>query len=139
LPDVAWEFLKRNYAREASLAVLLHKSGVRLLAGTDAVTDYCLPGFALHDELALLVKGGLSPGEALRTATLNPAEFLGLEKDLGSIAIGKRADLVLLERNPLNDIHNTTSVWGVIRAGQYLNRAELDRMLEAVRKRVNRE
>lgn len=86
-----------------------------------------------------MVKAGLSPGEALRTATLNPAEFLGLEKDLGSIAIGKRADLVLLERNPLNDIHNTTSVWGVIRAGQYFTRAELDRMLETVRKRVNRD
>jgi hypothetical protein len=139
LTGADWEFIQRNYAREASLAVLLHKAGVRLLAGTDAVTDYCLPGFALHDELALLVKAGLSPGEALRTATLNPAEFLGLEKDLGSIAIGKRADLVLLERNPLNDIHNTTSVWGVIRAGRYFDRAEVDRMLEAVRKRVNRE
>lgn len=139
LTEADWEFFKRVYAREASLAVLLHKAGVRLLAGTDAVTDYCLPGFALHDELALLVKAGLSPGEALRTATLNPAEFLGLEKDLGSIAVGKMADLVLLERNPLNDIHNTTSVWGVIRAGKYLNRAELDRMLETVRRRVNQD
>jgi imidazolonepropionase-like amidohydrolase len=138
LTGADWEFMKRDYAREASLAVLLHKAGVRLLAGTDAVTDYCLPGFALHDELALLVKAGLSPGEALRTATLNPAEFLGLEKDLGSIDIGKRADLVMLQRNPLNDIHNTTSIWGVIRAGQYFNRAELDRMLETVRVRVNR-
>jgi imidazolonepropionase-like amidohydrolase len=139
LTEADWEFFKRDYAREASLAVLLHKAGVRLLAGTDAVTDYCLPGFGLHDELALLVKAGLSPGEALRTATLNPAEFLGLEKDLGSIDIGKRADLVLLQRNPLNDIHNTTGVWGVIRAGQYLDRSELDRMLETVRKRVNRD
>ena len=88
-------------------------------------------------EIVGVVKAGLSTGEALRTATLNPAEFLGLEKDLGSIAIGKRADLVLLERNPLNDIHNTTSVWGVIREGKYINRAELDRMMETVRKRVN--
>ncbi|MGH9851882.1 MAG: amidohydrolase family protein [Blastocatellia bacterium] len=132
-----WDLMKRLYARDAQLAVLLHKAGVRLLAGTDAVTDYCMPGFGLHDELALLVQAGLSPGEALRTATLNPAEFLGREKEFGSIAVGKRADLVLLERNPLNDIRNTTSVWGVIQAGQYLDRAGLDRMLEAVRKRVN--
>jgi imidazolonepropionase-like amidohydrolase len=103
------------------------------------VTDYCLPGFGLHDELALLVEAGLSPAEALRTATLNPAEFLGREKELGSIAVGKRADLVLLERNPLNDIHNTTGVWGVIRAGRYIDRAELDRMLEMVRKLVSRD
>jgi imidazolonepropionase-like amidohydrolase len=135
--DTEWDMMKRLYARDTQLAVLLHKAGVRLLAGTDAVTDYCLPGFGLHDELALLVQAGLSPGEALRTATLNPAEFLGREKELGSIAVGKRADLVLLERNPLNDIRNTTSVWGVIRAGQYFDRAELDRMLETVRKRVN--
>jgi len=132
-----WDMMKRLYTRYAQLAVLLHKAGVRLLAGADAVTDYCLPGFGLHDELALLVQAGLSPGEALRTATLNPAEFLGREKEFGSIAVGKRADLVLLERNPLNDIRHTTSVWGVIRAGQYLDRAGLDRMLEAVRKRVN--
>jgi predicted amidohydrolase len=135
--NTEWEAMKRLYACDARLAFLLHKAGVRLLAGTDAVTDYCLPGFGLHDELVLLVQAGLSPGEALRTATLTPAEFLGREKEFGSIAIGKRADFVLLERNPLNDIRNTTSVWGVMRAGRYLDRARLDRMLETVRKRVN--
>jgi Amidohydrolase family len=136
--DFSYEvWFKRQNALDAKLLVPLHKAGVRLLAGTDDVTSYCLPGFGLHDELALLVQAGLSPGEALRTATLNPAEFLGREKEFGSIAVGKRADLVLLERNPLNDIRNTTSIWGVIRDGQYLDRAELNRMLETVRKRVN--
>jgi Amidohydrolase family len=135
----SYHSFKRYNALDAKLVVLLHKAGVRLLAGTDDVTSYCLPGFGLHDELALLVQAGLSPGEALRTATLNPAEFLGREKELGSIAVGKRADLVLLERNPMDDIRNTTSIWGVIRDGQYLDRAELDRMLETVRKRVNQE
>jgi imidazolonepropionase-like amidohydrolase len=72
--------------------------------------------------LALLLQAGLSPGEALLTATLNPAEFLGWEKEFGSISAGKRADLVLLERNLLTDIRNTTSVWGVIRTGRYLDR-----------------
>jgi Amidohydrolase family len=134
-----YDWVKRHYAQCAQFTRLLHKAGVQLLAGTDAVVDYCLPGFGLHDELALLVQAGLSPAEALRAATLNPAEFLGREKEFGSIAVGKRADLVLLERNPLNDIHNTTSIWGVIRAGQYLDRAELDRMLETVRKRANQE
>jgi imidazolonepropionase-like amidohydrolase len=137
--SIEWDTMRRLYARDAQLVVLLNKAGVRLLAGTDAVTDYCLPGFGLHDELALLAEAGLSPTEALRAATLNPAEFLGREKELGSIAVGKRADLVLLERNPLDDIHNTTGVWGVIRAGRYLDRAELNQLLESVRTRVNRD
>jgi imidazolonepropionase-like amidohydrolase len=134
-----WDVMKRLYTSEAKLVPLLHKAGVRMLAGTDDVTDYCLPGFGLHDELALLVQEGLSPSEALRMATLNPAEFLGWEKESGSIAVGKKADLVLLERNPLTDIRNTTSIWGVIRTGQYLDRAQLDQMLETVRKRVNQQ
>jgi hypothetical protein len=133
LTSAGIEIFKRFNARDARLAVALHQAGVQLLAGTD---EYFLPGFGLHEELALLVQAGLSPLAALRTATLNPAEFLGREKESGSIAVGKRADLVLLERNPLTDIRHTTSVWGVIRAGKYLNRAALDRMLETVRKKV---
>lgn len=129
--DIA-EF-KRSNARDAQLVALLHKAGVGVLAGTD---EYFLPGFGLHEELALLVQAGLTPIEALRTATLNPAEFLGRENDFGSVAVGKRADLVLLEQNPLIDIRNTASIWGVIRAGKYFDRAALDQMLNSVRKRV---
>jgi imidazolonepropionase-like amidohydrolase len=79
-----------------------------------------MPGFGLQDELALLVQAGLSPAEALRTATLNPARFLGREADMGKIA-----DLVLLDGNPLADIHNTTRINAVVSNGRLTGRAAL--------------
>jgi len=79
----------------------------------------------LQDELALLVQAGLSPAEALRTATLNPARFLGREADMGTIARGKIADLVLLDGNPLADIHNTTRINAVVSNGRLTGRAAL--------------
>jgi imidazolonepropionase-like amidohydrolase len=84
-----------------------------------------MPGFGLQDELALLVQAGLSPAEALRTATLNPARFLGREADMGTIARGKIADLVLLDGNPLADIHNTTRINAVVSNGRLTGRAAL--------------
>jgi hypothetical protein len=137
--DNDWAVMRRWFARDAELVNLLHRAGVRLLAGTDAAVDYCLPGFGLHEELALLVDAGLSPVEALRTATLNPAELLGALEDSGSIAAGKRADLVLLGGNPLADIRYTTAIQGVVRGGVYFDRATLDRLLADVRARAGRE
>jgi imidazolonepropionase-like amidohydrolase len=84
-----------------------------------------MPGFGLQDELALLVQAGLSPAEALRTAPLNPARFLGREADMGTIARGKIADLVLLDGNPLADIHNTTRINAVVSNGRLTGRAAL--------------
>src|SRR6266436_3659062 len=110
----------------------MHNSGVLFLAGTDTPNPSILPGFALHDELKLLVSAGFSPLEALQTATLNPARYLGKEKDLGTIETGKLADLVLLDANPLDDIANTRKIRAVVLAGRYLDRAELDRMLHEV-------
>jgi imidazolonepropionase-like amidohydrolase len=88
-----------------------------LLAGSDAGTPYVVPGESLHDELGWLVEAGLSPAEALRTATVNPARLMH-RKDLGVIAPGATADLVLLARNPLEDIRNTRSVIAVYRGGR---------------------
>jgi imidazolonepropionase-like amidohydrolase len=93
-----------------------------------------IPGASLHEELALLVRAGLTPAEALRTATQNPAIYLGLTDSLGTIAPGKAADLVLLDASPLADIRNVGKVHSVWRAGRYLNRRTIDLMLEGFAK-----
>jgi imidazolonepropionase-like amidohydrolase len=96
------------------------------LAGTDAgANEYSLPGFSLHDELVELVEAGLTPMEALQTATLNPARYLGLTDALGTVEMGKIADLVLLEANPLEDIHNTQKIAAVVVNGSILGKPEL--------------
>jgi predicted amidohydrolase len=106
---------------------MMSDAGVKLLAGTD-VSDINAPGFSLHDELELLVEAGLTPAAALRAATSNPAAvFPRLET--GSIAPGRRADLVLLDANPLIDIRNARRIRAVILAGHILDRAALDRLL----------
>ena len=84
----------------------------------------------LHDELALLVETGLSPMEALQAATLNPARYLGKDKDLGTVEKGKLADLVLLEANPLDDIHNSQKIEAVVFGGKLLPKAALQKMLD---------
>jgi hypothetical protein len=105
--------------------------GVQLLAGTDESAPFVMPGLSLHDELALLVKAGLTPLEALQTATINPARFLGATDSLGTVATGKIADLLLLDADPLVNIHNTTRIAAVIANGRLFDRAALDSMLEA--------
>ncbi len=103
----------------------LHRASVGILAGSDQPG-----GFTLHEELEIFVESGLKPLDALRTATINPARYLGRADELGSIAPGKIADLILLNANPLEDIHNTRSIETVIFQGHVLDRSQLDRMLE---------
>ena len=124
--------MKKEFQRDLEVVGAMQKSGVGILAGTDTANPFCFPGFSLHDELGLLVKAGLSPLQALQAATLNPARFLGKEKDLGTIEKGKLADLVLLEGNPLDDIGNTTRIASVVYGGQFFSRASLDAMLAKV-------
>jgi imidazolonepropionase-like amidohydrolase len=107
----------------------MHKTGVGLLAGTDTPNAGAFPGFGVHEELALFVQCGLTPLQALQTATLNPARYFGREKTMGTVQVGKVADLVLLNANPLQDISNTTNIAGVFVRGKYLDRAALERML----------
>jgi imidazolonepropionase-like amidohydrolase len=115
--------------RNLTMTAALHRAGVPLLAGTDAApVMFIVPGFSLHDELADLVLAGLSPMEALETATSNPARFLD-RPDVGHIAPGALADLVLLSANPLVDIRNTTTVQAVVANGRLFNRAALDQLL----------
>lgn len=117
----------------ADLAAM-HRAGVRLVAGTDVGAPLIYPGFSLHDELALLIeKGGVTPLEAIRSATLEPARLLGREMDFGSIEKGKLADLVLLDANPAAEIGNSKRISAVIVNGKWLDRTALDALLsEAV-------
>jgi cytosine/adenosine deaminase-related metal-dependent hydrolase len=116
----------------------IQRAGVEILAGTDTPNPYCFPGFSLHDELALLVKAGLTPMEALQVATRNAAKFLGLLDSLGTIEPGKIADLVLLDANPLAEITNSQKINAVVTGGKLFDRAALQAMLaqaEAAAKR----
>jgi imidazolonepropionase-like amidohydrolase len=117
------------YAVHADLVGRLNRAGVPMLAGSDSPNPFVYPGFSLHDELGLLVHSGLTPAEALRTATINPARFLGVTDSLGTVATGKVADLALLDANPLVDIANTKRIRAVIQGGRLLNRSALDAML----------
>jgi hypothetical protein len=116
----------------------LNKAGVKLLAGTDMPQAFVFPGFSLHEELELLVRSGLSPLEALRTATYNPADFFGALDSLGTIGRAKVADLVLLDANPLTDIRNTRRISAVIANGRLFDRPALDQLLKRVETALKR-
>jgi imidazolonepropionase-like amidohydrolase len=111
----------------------LNKAGVTILAGTDVGVASQVPGFSLHDELSLLVKAGLSEMEALEAATRNPARAFNL-MDQGTIAPGMRADLVLLDSNPLENIESTRKIRTVVAAGRVFERKELDTILSDVQR-----
>jgi imidazolonepropionase-like amidohydrolase len=129
--------LQRIYRRDLQLVRDMHDAGVKFLAGTDTTNPYCMPGFSLHDELALLVGAGLSPLEALQGATYHAAEYLGLLDRYGTVSPGKAADLIVLDANPLEDIHNSTKIHAVIRIGNVLDRTELDRQLGEIEKKAS--
>ena len=124
---------KRFVEKELEVVNAMHRAGVPFLAGTDTPPGvYIFPGFSLHEELQRFVAAGFTPLEALQTATLNPAKFLGMEDRLGTIEKGKLADMVLLDANPLDDVANTQKIAGVVANGRYLSRADLDKMLAQV-------
>lgn len=119
---------------------MLQQAGVMILAGTDAgfLNSFDYPGVGLHDELQLMVKAGLSPLQALQAATINGARFLDRTARHGTIARGHAADLVILDRNPLQDISATRAIYGVVLRGVYNDRTALDAMLRATAELVAR-
>lgn len=124
---------RENFVRaEFKMVGDMNRAGVPILAGTDTAAGVRVyPGFSLHDELDLLVQAGLSPMQALQAATLNAGKYLGLA-DTGTVEKGKRADLVLLDANPLEAIGNTRRIQAVVLAGRYFSRSALDGLLHQV-------
>ena len=134
------QFLADDYDADASrrsielrrgLIKALHDTGARLLLGSDAPQIFNVPGFSLHRELELLVESGLTPFEALRTGTVNAADYLGVRA--GRIAPGYRADLLLLDDDPLADIRNSQRIHGVMLNGVWLSSADRSKRLESFR------
>ncbi|HEX8456418.1 MAG TPA: amidohydrolase family protein [Pyrinomonadaceae bacterium] len=129
-------YQRRWFEKEMQVAGAMYRAGVPLLAGTDG-GPYSVPGFGLHRELALLVEAGLTPLDALRAATINPAIFLGEADTLGTVEPGKTANLILLEANPLDRIDNTRRIDAVVVGGRYFPKSALRMMLANVEKSAN--
>jgi imidazolonepropionase-like amidohydrolase len=110
----------------------LRDAGAPLLVGPDTPQLFLVPGFGTHREMTSLVQAGLSPYEALRAATVSAAEYLGREREMGTIATGRKADLVLVDENPLADIASVRSIAGVVVNGRWIPKKEIDTMLEQI-------
>ena len=123
IPESIWQ----NWAR---MVAGMHRSGIPLMVGTDLMVPGIVPGFAVHDEMDIWQEAGIPPVEILRSATLIPANFMGLGDRLGSIREGKTASMILLRGNPLQDIRNAQQIEGVFLRGVYYDREALDRFLD---------
>jgi hypothetical protein len=128
------DFRLRRRLVKSSLAAVkdMQRAGVELMARADTTAPKVFPGFALHEDLFYLVQAGLTPIQALQAATSKPAKFLGRSAEQGTITSGERADLVLLDANPLEDIRNTEKIHAVILNGKFLGRSDLDWLLDEV-------
>ena len=128
--DLTPEIKKKNLALRAKLMRGLHAAGVGFLLGSDAPQIWNVPGFSIHRELAIMVKRGLTPYQALESGTRNVAVYFGTADRTGTIGNGKRADLILLDGNPLSDITNVGRQSGVMVGGRWLDKAAINRKLE---------
>jgi imidazolonepropionase-like amidohydrolase len=115
----------------------MRRAGMKILPGSDVAVVPVFPGFSLHEELELLVSlVGMTPMEALLSAHRRPAEFFGMQDDLGTVEVGKLADLVLLDDNPLEDIRNTRRIRAVVANGKLFRRADLNRIAADIEEKV---
>src|SRR5262249_3311301 len=121
VPEAAAARTRAQLAQYLAVVGALHKAGIPIIAGTDQV----VPGHSLHREIELYVKSGFTPMEAIQAATLVPARVMKMDSESGTVGIGKRADLVILDRDPLDNIRNIRTVKTVITAGRVYDTAQL--------------
>lgn len=124
-------YLKKSIALQKKLVQAFRQAGVKVMVGTDAMNMGVVPGFSVHEELKNLIEIGFTPFEALQAATVNSANFLR-KNEFGTIAVGKRADLILVDSNPLKDVFKAAHPLGVMARGRWLSAKTLNRMLENV-------
>ena len=113
----------------AQMVKEMNEAGVPLMVGTDLMVPGIFPGYSVHEEMAIWQEAGIPAADVLRSATLVPAQFMGLGDRLGSISEGKTASMVLVRANPLDDIRNAQQIEGVFLRGHYFSRDDLDRLL----------
>lgn len=131
IPAEARDRLRADFERfQKPLTTAMHDRGGNLMAGSDTPLPGLVPGFALHRELHELVDVGLTPFEALRTSTTTPFEYLGEADRAGTIAVGMRSDLLLLDENPLEDVSAASTVAGVLIRGRWIGREEIRQRME---------
>jgi imidazolonepropionase-like amidohydrolase len=118
------------------ILVALHRAGARLILGADSPQVFSVPGFSLAREMRAMVEAGVPTYAVLEAATRNPAAFFGREAEFGTVEVGKRADLILVDGNPLQDIRNVHRQSGVMVRGRWLPKAEIDRLLAEIEARA---
>jgi imidazolonepropionase-like amidohydrolase len=130
--DFDWTGMLARADQDARLAYV---TGVDILAGSDFGVPGLTPGQVLHDELAIMVaEFGMTPADALKTATVNPAKFWNQEDEFGQVAVGLRADLIILDANPLSDITATRRISGLVQRGEYFDAQSLNRLRSETRR-----
>ncbi|MFX1566784.1 MAG: amidohydrolase family protein [Promethearchaeota archaeon] len=124
------EFTRKSIELKSSILGKLYQSKGKILVGTDALNPHTIPGFAFHDELERFVSSGISPYETLKCATKNAAEFIGCLDKVGTVSVGKRADLLILNANPIEIITNTKKRFGLVFRGRWISQEYLNDQLE---------
>ena len=129
--------MSRGYEIQLRMFKELHDAGVKFLVGTDCfVTLFVVPGFSIHDELQNFVDAGLTPFETIRAATRDAAEFMDALDEFGTVAVGRRADLILVEANPLEDVANVTKRVGVMVRGRWFSESEMQEKLDQLAEKI---
>lgn len=138
LAEGYFDLTRRMFEKDLEIVGAMNRAGVRILAGSDSLDPYVFPGSSLHEELALLVKAGLTPIEAIQAATRNAASYLGMLDTAGTIERGKVADLLLLDADPLAEISNTQKINAVVLNGKLIDKDGIKKMLANVETAANK-